>query len=684
MLLAGYACAHMLTRVRRPAVAVAVHLLLVGAAGLTLPLSIARGWGDPPAAWAALWQLGLFAVSIGPPFFALAVNAPLLQAWFARTDHPAARDPYVLYAASNLGSILALVAYPLLIEPSLTLHDQSRVWSGGFGVLFGLLAGCGCLLAKHAVPAGVGAVAEPAPSPGWPLVARWIFLAAVPSGLLVAMTAYISAEVVAAPLLWVAPLSLYLLTFVVVFGTRPLLPQRWTIRLLAFAIAALVAFMTPLGFGTEAGLALSLSVQLTAFFVIALANHGELSRLRPPAEHLTIFYMSLSGGGMVGGLFAGLIAPNVFSSLAEFPILITLAAFCLPFAGFAWARRDRWFWAAAALLLAAVTAKPVVSDWMPDNLPLVVTLAMDGCVIIGLLWRRDPLKFAVAVALAFVILRLYPVDDEQTETVRSFFGVHKVYVVDQYRLLAHGGTVHGAERIIDDDGRPLTGRPEPLTYYYSGSPLAQTIKAVRQRKGGPLRVAVVGLGTGSLACYREPGDDWRFLEIDPAVVAIARDPRRFRFLQSCAPDMPIVLGDARLTLAREPDGHYDLIIVDAYASDAIPVHLATTEAMALYKSKLAAGGLVAMHISSRYFELASVIAGIAAMNQMKTWAFDDNAVDRNSEYILSSDVVVAARDENDIGALATDWKPLAPPGGQRVWTDDYSDLLGAMIRAQTQ
>jgi spermidine synthase len=207
---------------------------------------------------------------------------------------------------------------------------------------------------------------------------------------------------------------------------------------------------------------------------------------------------------------------------------------------------------------------------------------------------------------------------------------------------------------------------------------------VRQRKGGPLRVAVVGLGTGSLACYREPGDDWRFLEIDPAVVAIARDPRRFRFLQSCAPDMPIVLGDARLTLAREPDGHYDLIIVDAYASDAIPVHLATTEAMALYKSKLAAGGLVAMHISSRYFELASVVAGIAAVNQMKTWAFDDNAVDRNSEYILSSDVVVAARDENDIGALATDWKPLAPPGGQRVWTDDYSDLLGAMIRAQTQ
>jgi hypothetical protein len=281
-------------------------------------------------------------------------------------------------------------------------------------------------------------------------------------------------------------------------------------------------------------------------------------------------------------------------------------------------------------------------------------------------------------------LRLYPADEERPETVRSFFGVYKIYDSDngQYRVLMHGTTIHGAQQITDDAGRPLTGRPEPITYYHSGSPLADAITAVRQRKAGPMRVAVIGLGAGSLACTMAPGETWRFFEIDPAVVAIARDPRRFTFLQSCAPDVPIVVGDARLTLAREPDRLYDLIVIDAYTSDAIPVHLATREAMALYKSKLAADGVVAMHIENEHLELASVVAGIAAANDLKTWVRRDTDKDREDQYIMASHVAVAAARAEDIGALATNknWKLTAAPPNLRVWTDDYSSILGAIIR----
>jgi hypothetical protein len=246
----------------------------------------------------------------------------------------------------------------------------------------------------------------------------------------------------------------------------------------------------------------------------------------------------------------------------------------------------------------------------------------------------------------------------------------------------HGTTIHGAQRITDNNGKLLTGRPEPLAYYHSASPLAEAIRAVRQRKSGPLRVAVTGLGAGSLACYLRPGDTWRFFEIDPAVIIIARDPRRFSYLRSCAPDVPIVLGDARLTLVHEPDRHHDLIIVDAYSSDAIPVHLATQEAMALYNSKLAPDGVVVMHIANRHFELASVVAGIAAANAMKTWVNYGDDDDREDEYIYYSEVAISAARSEDIGELASNenWELTVPPKGQRVWTDDYSNILGAIIR----
>jgi hypothetical protein len=501
----------------------------------------------------------------------------------------------------------------------------------------------------------------------------------------VAVTAHISTDIAAAPLLWVIPLSLYLLTFALVFARRPLLPHRWMIRLLPFTIAALVIFVAPLPFGEDRPLGLNLAGHLLTFFLIAVACHGELARLRPPADRLTIFYVSLSGGGMIGGLFAGLIAPNVFSWVAEYPILIVLAALCLPVTSFTWSRRDRLFWAVALAVAIALLAPGLIAGWTPSNrAPIFIYATIVALAAGGLLVARDPLKFAFAITVALAIVRLYPAAEDRPETIRSFFGVHKIYQTSEghYRVLMHGTTIHGAQRITDNNGKLLTGRPEPLAYYHSASPLAEAIRAVRQRKSGPLRVAVIGLGAGSLACYLRPGDTWRFFEIDPAVIIIARDPRRFSYLRSCAPDVSIVLGDARLTLVHEPDRHYDLIIVDAYSSDAIPVHLATQEAMALYNSKLAPDGVVVMHIANRHFELASVVAGIAAANAMKTWVNYGDDDDREDEYIYYSEVAISAARSEDIGELASNenWELTVPPKGQRVWTDDYSNILGAIIR----
>jgi hypothetical protein len=297
---------------------------------------------------------------------------------------------------------------------------------------------------------------------------------------------------------------------------------------------------------------------------------------------------------------------------------------------------------------------------------------------------RQPVKSAFVIAIAVAMIRLYPGDEARSQTVRSFFGVHKIYDTPDgsYRVLMNGTTVHGAERLTDDKGQPITGRPEPLTYYHAGSAIAQVIDAVRNRKEA-MHVAVVGLGSGSLTCYFEPGEEWRFFEIDPTIVDISRGHPRFDFVRKCDPEVPIVLGDARLTLAREPDNHYDLIIVDAYSSDAIPVHLATREAMAIYKSKIKPDGIVLLHISNRNLELEGVAVGIAAANGLKTWIYDDsNETDSDQDYVYTSDVAISAHHTEDLGELAfsSNWKLTDPNPSQRVWTDDYSNIVGALAR----
>ena len=687
LLLAGYAYAHYLTQIRSRAVAVAVHLVLLVIAGLSLPLSIASGWGEPPTSGYAFWLLGLFAVSIGMPFFALAANNPLLQAWFVRTGHFNGPDPYFLYASSNVGSFLALLSYPVLLEPMFTLRTQNLLWSGGYGVLIVLIAGCGLLLLRSPAteaadrPAGERA----APAPPWMLRARWIFLAAVPSGLLIAVTAHISTDVAAAPLLWVLPLSLYLLTWVLVFQSRPLLPHRWMLMAQPLAIAGVVIL---LAIGGEQNLLLTLGGHLLCFFVIATACHGELARSRPAARYLTGFYVALSFGGMVGGLFAGLIAPFTFSWIAEYPILLALAALCRPAAGEERLPRwSRWYWPLLAVVAVALVA-PAWSDgrlmgWLGDYRVWVsgATGLLSALLALGL--QANRWKIFATVVVALVLIRAYPSDDGRVETVRSFFGVHKIVVTPngQYHVLMHGTTIHGAQKFQNDDGTPVTGRPEPISYYHQDGGIGQAITAIRARKGGPLRVAVIGLGAGTLTCASKPGETWRFFEIDQSMVDTARDLRYFTFIRNCEPDLKPVIGDARLTFAKEPDGSYDLIIVDAYSSDAIPIHLATKQAMQIYRDKLAPQGAVVMHVSNRHLELASVVVGIAEANDLMSWVYNEDS-NRDGEYIFATSVVVSARAEADVGRLASSdsWELTAADPGQRVWTDDYSNVLGAVYR----
>jgi hypothetical protein len=267
--------------------------------------------------------------------------------------------------------------------------------------------------------------------------------------------------------------------------------------------------------------------------------------------------------------------------------------------------------------------------------------------------------------------------------VRSFFGVHKIVITPngQYHVLMHGTTIHGAEKFRNADGSPVTGRPEPISYYHKDGGIGQAITAIRERKGAPLRVAVIGLGSGTLACASQPGEQWKFFEIDQSMVDTARDPKYFTYITSCEPDLKPVIGDARLTFAREPDGIYDLIIVDAYSSDAIPIHLATQEAMKIYKDKLAPQGAVLMHVSNRHLELASVVVGIAQANDLKSWVYDEDS-GRDDEYIFATNVVVSARADADVGKLDSSdkWEETAAVPNQRVWTDDYSNVLGAVYR----
>jgi hypothetical protein len=685
MLLAGYAYAHWLTRyigVRR---ATTIHLAVLTIAVFAMPIAVAQGWHNPPETGQALWLMGLFAVSVGLPFFAVAGNGPLLQAWFARTGHAQAKDPYFLYGASNIGSFAALLLYPFLFEPVFTLADQSVLWTTGFLALVVAIGAAAILTLKTASDSEPRhAAATTSAALTFSTFCKWIGLAFVPSALLVSVTAHISTDIAAIPLLWIVPLALYLLTFVIAFQRKPIIPHRVALMIVPLLIAPLT--ISAIRGGLAQNLVVGLSWHLGYLFFAALACHGELVRRRPDAAHLTAFYLSMSFGGVLGGIFSAMLAPAIFSSVIEYPILIVAALVCLP--AF-WTIAPRQFardLAIGAAATAILIMPAVLSLAPPDSYGMISYLILVFGVGAIVLTRAAPgMHLAVVISL-ITLSAAYQPNLGKTETHRSFFGVHKIIesVDGRYRMLLHGTTLHGAERIRNDDGTAYSGSPIPTTYYYTGGALADGIAAVREARGQLSHVAVIGLGTGSMACQRRTGEDWRFYEIDRAVVQIASDATKFRFLASCAPQAPIVVGDARLTLAEVAPGTFDLIVLDAFSSDTVPVHLLTREAIAGYFTRLAPGGVLLFHISNRYMDLAPIVANAAAANGLVMRvgeSYPDAA--GAAEYRLPSIVAAVARQTGDFGRLETDggmWSAQATDPTTRPWTDDYSNVLGALLR----
>jgi spermidine synthase len=682
-LLIGYGYAHLLARTLPVAHAALVHLGVLGVAALTLPIGIAAGFGDPPSSGIGLWLVGLFTASIGLPFAALSASAPLLQSWFAASSQ--ARNPYVLYAASNLGSFAALLAYPLVLESLLPLRLQAWAWSVAFAGLAVLVAVAAVIAARGpgSTVSRVIAVARP--------TARdrlaWIALAAIPAGLVIAVTAYISTDVAAAPLLWVLPLALYLLTFVAVFRDKPWFRHDLVVKVVPFLVAPLAISL--LGADRVYWLA-TIVINLAALFALSLACHGEVYRRRPEPALLTEFYLWTSLGGVIGGIFAGLLAPQLFNRTSEYPILIVAALLALPGA-FGGNLRDYLgrIWPALAVAALAVIAPLVIDLRLSQEALLPFQVALVTLVGLMLLQRRDPARFAALAVVAFIVTGTWQPGVSAIETTRSFFGVHRVVDTDggTHRLLFHGTTIHGVEHVRNADGTPTTGRPEPLVYYYFGGPISEGVAAARAAQGAPgaqnaLRnVAVVGLGAGSLACHRQDGESWTFFEIDPEVVRLARDPGRFRFLSGCAPQAPVVLGDARLTLTGAPQ-QFDLIVLDAFSSDAIPAHLLTREALRGYLARLSPRGTILMHISNRHMELPSVVAAVGAAEGLVTFVkTDDKADNFMSDFRSNALVAVLARNAADLGPLPQmeGWHKAAPTS-VAPWTDDYSDIMGAILR----
>jgi hypothetical protein len=650
-LLAGYAWAHLVSSKLGLRIQFLVHLTLILIPLSLLPIAIPEKWSirlevSPPAE-----LLGILLLTIGLPFFAISINAPLLQRWFAHSSDTKAHDPYFLYAASNAGSMLALLCYPFLIEPTFTLRQQSGLWAGIYIVLVVLIAACGVALLHTGqvrlkpMPASVGRAnlrPDKKTLPKWSAL-RWVVLSLAPASLMVGTTNYLSSDVAAVPLLWVVPLALYLLTFILAFGGLP----RRVYRVLAWILPVTVLWQTFTLLRGTTDIVHEAPLHLTTLFLASLACHGQLAASRPPPERLTAFYMWIGLGGALGSALSALVAPILFNSVVEYPIALVLALALLPPC---FATNDRpfllWISRLPSWGLAAILAGVFLwHGWSSQNAERVV-------------WRD-----------------------------RSFFSVLRVTAGSQGKTysLIHGNVRHGAQ-LRSDDARQ---RRLPLLYFFPTSPIGRLFQALRD---DPVkqRVAVVGLGVGALASYGEAGEQFCFFEIDPAVERIARNFTYFTYLRDATRrgvDIQVFIGDARLTLRDETDWPFGIIVLDAFSGDAIPVHLLTREALQLYLERLLPNGVIAFHITNDYLDLEPVLAALAQDAGLVGFIYRDTrlAVEDEKRGKAPSVWVVMALSRNHLKNLVDDpaWKPVLPSRQGATWTDDYSNLFSVLMTTRS-
>lgn len=673
LLLGGYAYAHWTGRFapRRQAV---IHIALLLAAGLMLPIGLIAAV-PPPSANPFLWVPWLLLVSIGPLFFAVSAQAPLLQRWYSEIG----TDPYPLYAASNLGSFGGLIAYPLLVEPLLPIGEQRLLWSLAYGLMILLVGWCAMVLPRNATQRPPE---EATPNPSRREFGFWILLAAVPSGLILSTTLHITTDLVAMPLLWVLPLGVYLLSFTFAFATN---------RKPAEAIARLAPLFLLLAcfavFVDQNWLALVFCViSIVNLFTVSVSLHSRLFDSRPDAQHLTLFYLAMSIGGVIGGAFCALLAPLIFDWTYEHLILLAAAAALMinrnPFEplGRLWNDRRR----GSTLTMAAIVLLILLAFLGKDVLGFQTSkplnhMAMVSILVIAIAAIGNRLLFTAAVCSLLIAaggwerLELSAAPGKMT---RSFFGIYSIRPApNDARMLVHGTTLHGVQNI----GSSQRERME-TTYYAHGSGVGLAMDAVPQLFGASARVGVVGLGAGTLACYAQPGQRWTFFEIDPVVATIARDPQRFSFISQCKPDARIEIGDARLLIERKPPAVVDLLVIDAFSSDSVPMHLLTEEAFADYRRMLSGRGLLMVHISNRYLDLQPVVAAAAmrgGWHAIQRQYVPDSTGSLQNESASNWIAMSPSADtlKQLIARSPGKWTMLQGRKGFTPWTDDHASVM---------
>jgi len=693
-LLAGYGYAHLLQRVGSIKLQVGIHLALLLVAALFLPLSVNGLLGDPDPSAPIMWLLVTLALSVGAPFAVLSATAPLLQAWYARVraGHSDGKNPYVLYAASNLGSFLALLSYPVLIEPLATLSGQRGWfgWSGGYVVFVLLIVALAFTvwrrrLDRTSEPARLAA-SPPIP---WREKGVLVLLAAAPSSLMLGVTSHLSTDVASAPFLWVLPLALYLLTFVIAFQNRPWIPLAVTL-IIQGATGAIVVLIVAF---RSANWALAFGLHLTAFFVAALMCHQLLASRRPPPDRLTEFYLLMSLGGVVGGAFTALLAPVIFNMVWEYPLVLVLVGLARP-----WGRGRLTGTHIGTLVVAAVVAaSPVLLSlwlnandgargWFYDSFPLAMDqLAMVMLMpvaICAFLMRDRALIFTAILLMITLSAQWIARGYDWSLSQRSFFGVMRVANSPDPRLggdvhvLMHGTTLHGAQ------ARDSRFDCVPTLYYAAATPIGQAATIVEQR--GPARIGVVGQGSGAMATYKRTEDAMTFFEIDPMVNELSRNPRWFTYISHCASG-PIntVLGDARLTLAKETAGSYDLLIIDAFSSDAVPTHLLTEEAIAGYLTLLKPNGVVLLHLSNRNLDITlPAIAAAQALGKPSLHQIYYEGDDSPEMAEASTEALILSPTSQGLTDFMADGRWNTPARtAVRPWTDDYVNLFGSLRRS---
>ncbi len=676
-----------------------LHLGIFALSLALLPVGLSENTAPSADSSPILWLLGTLTIAIGLPFFVVSTTAPLLQKWFSQLGHSSSKDPYFLYAASNAGSLLALLSYPFLIEPVIGLAQQTLFWSVGYAAFGICLSCCAYVYWKfHSVANQDQDLQKTEQIEGtvettleWPTILHWLALAFVPSSLLLGVTNHISTDIAAAPLLWILPLSLYLLSFVIVFSKQGDRIHPVMVAIQPILLLPLIAF----SFINPAAIPywLNLIFNLLAFFVAAMVCHGQLAIKRPSTSHLTHYYLIMSFGGMLGGLFNTFVAPAIFNSVIEYPLMIVAALLLRP----TLSSRDETFnlfgnqlpsWtidAAIPLLLLLTGILIYFSDIsIGRNIDVIGVVLL---VLAGLSYalRHRPVRYGLFVgALLVLAIGLHAALSNVIYRERTFFGVMSVHnavlpeqtatrrIPRRFRELWHGTTKHGAQHL------DASLKCEPLNYYSRPGPIGQFFKAFDQVNNN-WNIGVIGLGAGTMAAYAKPNQHWRFLEIDPEVNRIASDPDYFTYLSDChSSDIKLEAGDGRLLLKAIPDHSLDLLVLDAFSSDAIPTHLLTREALAVYQQKLSADGYLAFHVTNRHLDLLQILSSLAWDMKYSLLAQQFQPVEDKPQ-ITSADWVVMARNEALLQPLKNNttgnWKTLPLDLHMKPWTDDFTNIF---------